>query len=46
MHIRVGAAVPAVLGAVRDGGGFVSTVPPRTPPTERDIHVAGVEVAF
>lgn len=34
-----------VLGAVRDDGGFVSTVPPRTPPTERDIRVSSLQVA-
>ncbi|MDR0359314.1 MAG: NADP-dependent oxidoreductase [bacterium] len=34
-----------VLGAVRDGGGFVPTVPPATPPGERDIQVSGVQVA-
>lgn len=33
-----------VLGAVRDGGGFVPTVPPATPPSERDIQVSGVQV--
>lgn len=34
-----------VLGAVRDGGGFLSTVPPATPSGERDIQVSGVQVA-
>lgn len=34
----------AMLGAVRDGGGFVSTLPPQTPPSERDIQVAGLRV--
>lgn len=34
-----------VLGAVRDEGGLVPTVPPATPPGERDIQVSGVQVA-
>jgi NADPH:quinone reductase len=33
-----------VLGAVRDGGGFVPTLPPATPPSERDIQVTGIQV--
>jgi NADPH:quinone reductase len=35
----------AVLGAVRDGGGFVSTLPPATPPSERDVQVSALQVA-
>lgn len=34
----------AALAAVRDGGGFVPTVPPSSPPAERGIQVSGVEV--
>lgn len=34
----------AALGAVRDGGTFVTTIPPTAPPAERDIRVAAVQV--
>lgn len=33
------------LGAVRDGGGFVATVPPATPSGERDVQVSSVQVS-
>jgi NADPH:quinone reductase len=34
----------AALGAVRDGGAFVATVPPAAPPAQRDIQVSAVQV--
>jgi NADPH:quinone reductase len=34
----------AALGAVRDGGTFVTTIPPTAPPDERDIRVAALQV--
>jgi NADPH2:quinone reductase len=34
----------AALGAVRDGGTFVTTIPPTAPPAERDIRVAALQV--
>jgi NADPH2:quinone reductase len=34
----------AALGAVRDGGAFVTTIPPTAPPDERDIRVAALQV--
>jgi NADPH:quinone reductase len=34
----------SALAAVRDGGGFVSTLPPSTPPPERGIQVQALEV--
>ena len=34
----------AALGAVRDGGSFVTTFPPAAPPAQRDIRVSAVQV--
>ena len=34
----------AALGAVRDGGAFVTTIPPTAPPAERDIQVSALQV--
>jgi NADPH2:quinone reductase len=34
----------AALGAVRDGGAFVTTIPPTAPPAQRDIRVSAVQV--
>ncbi|HZD72744.1 MAG TPA: NADP-dependent oxidoreductase [Actinomycetota bacterium] len=34
----------AALGAVRDGGAFVTTLPPTAPPAERDIRVSALQV--
>jgi NADPH:quinone reductase len=34
----------AALGAVRDGGALVTTVPPSAPPAERDIQVSALQV--
>ena len=34
----------AALGAVRDGGSFVATLPPAAPPAQRDIRVSAVQV--
>jgi NADPH2:quinone reductase len=34
----------AALGAVRDGGALVTTIPPTAPPAERDIRVSALQV--
>jgi NADPH:quinone reductase len=34
----------AALGAVRDGGAFVTTIPPTAPPAQLDIRVSAVQV--
>jgi len=34
----------AALGAVRDGGALVTTIPPAAPPAERDIRVSALQV--
>jgi NADPH:quinone reductase-like Zn-dependent oxidoreductase len=34
----------AALGAVRDGGALVTTIPPAEPPAERDIRVSALQV--
>lgn len=34
----------AALGAVRDGGAVVTTIPPTAPPAERDIRVSALQV--
>jgi NADPH:quinone reductase-like Zn-dependent oxidoreductase len=34
----------AALGAVRDGGTLVTTIPPTAPPAERNIQVSALQV--
>lgn len=41
--IDVAAIGSPMLGAVRDGGSFVSVLPPKTPPSERGIRVGLVQ---